>query len=309
MSDSEFSQGLHLGSLGTPILDTRTLLRHRLCALIMSAYLEKPDNLNFLRTDKGNIVHNCLIYEYPHGNTDIILTSAGDFMEPGWEQSIKTDRKAPAPRAKGKASEGDDRTRSMRRARANVRRLALANYFKWFVTLTLDGSKVDRYDPKAIMKTVNRWLDNMVQRKGLAYILVPERHKDGAFHFHGFFTDSLTAVDSGHSDSQGHPIYNLPQWPLGFTTAIELYGEYSSAVAYVCKYIGKQEGERPMGRWYYSGGALAKPSKLYMDVDYTDMKAALSADGVALPLPGKEIFVAHIGPTPAAPEGRGARLV
>lgn len=255
----------------------------------------------------GNIAHNCIIYQYPHGNVDIVLSSAGDFIEPGWELSNKTDRKAPAPRAEGKASEGDDRMRSIRRARAAVRRLALANHFRWFVTLTLDGAKIDRYDTKAITKALNNWTDNMARRHGLAYILVPERHKDGAFHFHGFCTDCLQAVDSGHTDKDGHTIYNLPQWRLGFSTAIELYGDYATAVAYVTKYIGKQDGERAMGRWYYSGGELAQPQKVYADMDYSETKAALAADGVALVLPGKEIFVAHLAPTPAAPEGAGRK--
>ena len=47
----------------------------------------------------------------------------------------------------------------------------------------------------------------------------------------------------------GRVVYNLPGWTLGYTTAMELYGEYPAAVAYVCKYIGKG-GEKPGGRWY-----------------------------------------------------------
>lgn len=261
--------------------------------------MQNRDILNNLYTEVWNISHNSIIYQYPCGKTDIIVSTNSDFREDGWERSDKTDRIAPTPRQKGKASDGDDRARSMRRARAKVRRLALANEFRWFVTLTLDKAKVDRYDPKAIMQTVNRWLDNMVRRHGLSYILVPERHKDGAFHFHGFFSDSLDAVDSGHSDKGGHPVYNLPQWPLGYTTAIGLYGEYPTAVAYVCKYIGKQEGERPMGRWYYSGGNLREPIKTLADLSYQEVKAQYASDGVELPLPGKAIFVAHITNPPA----------
>lgn len=32
---------------------------------------------------------------------------------------------------------------------------------------------------------------------GLAYVLVPERHKDGAIHLHGFINESLPLSDSG----------------------------------------------------------------------------------------------------------------
>lgn len=173
--------------------------------------------------------------------------------------------------------------RSQRRARSKVRRLALANEFRWFVTLTLSPEKIDRYDGDEIVRRLGRWCDNMVRRHGLRYILVPERHKDGAFHFHGFFSDAVRVTDSGHTDDHGRKIYNLPQWTLGFTAAMELYGEYSAAVAYVCKYIGKQDGERPLGRWYYSGGALAEPRREYADMDFREMQERPGAYEVEIP--------------------------
>lgn len=173
--------------------------------------------------------------------------------------------------------------RSQRRARSKVRRLALANDFRWFVTLTLSPEQIDRYDGAEIVRRLGRWCDNMVRRHGLRYILVPERHKDGAFHFHGFFSDAVRVTDSGHTDDHGRKIYNLPQWTLGFTAAMELYGEYPAAVAYVCKYIGKQDGERPLGRWYYSGGALVEPRREYVDMDFREMQERPGAYEVEIP--------------------------
>lgn len=263
---------------------------------------------------------NAIIYTYPCGVVDIICASDKSFTPSGYEASedfSRAGRRGPKPakREKGKKSENADMVRSMRRARSNLRRLALANEFDYFVTLTLDPAKIDRYDPAAIMHTMNRWLDNMVRRHGLRYILVPERHKDGALHFHGFFAGcGLEATDSGTMDvpgakkpkrprseaererwlaEGGRIVYNLPQWPLGFTTALELYGEYSGAVAYICKYVGKQEGERPMGRWYYSGGALAKPQKTYATLSYRDICETYQAEGIELDIPGSKIFVVH----------------
>ena len=271
------------------------------------------------RMSNEDLKNNAIVYTYPCGVVDIICASDKVFRGPGWEAADdygEPGKAKPTAREAGKKSDGEDRERSMRRARANLRRLALANQFDWFVTLTLDKSKVDRYDPAAIMKTMNRWLDNMVRRHGLRYVLVPERHEDGAYHFHGFFAgDGLEALDSGtiklpgvkkpkrpRSAAQraqwlnegGRVVYNLPQWPLGFTTAMELYGEYTGAVAYICKYIGKQQGERPMGRWYYSGGPLAKPEKAYAAMDYRELRTEYAADGVELDIPGSKIFVIHM---------------
>lgn len=175
----------------------------------------------------------------------------------------------------------------MRRARAKLRRLALANQFEYFVTLTLDPARIDRYDSKVVIKALGQWADNMVRRHGLRYILVPERHKDGALHFHGFMAGrGLKAEDSG-VEWDGRPVYNLPQWTLGFTTAQRLYGDYHAAVGYCCKYIGKQ-GERPAGRWYYSGGALKEPPKLYCDMDFREMESSTEFS-----IPGAKMKILH----------------
>lgn len=241
---------------------------------------------------------SAIIYQYPGGDVDIIAASDGGFRPPGWERSDRwgpTDRQG---REAGKKAEGDDMLRSMRRARAKLRRLALANRFDYFVTLTLDQTKIDRYDPKVITKALNTWCDNMVRRGGLQYILVPERHKDGALHFHGFMRgDGLRVVASGHY-TQGGPacepqlIYNVPQWKFGFSTAIPLYGDYARAVAYVCKYIGKQEGQRPMGRWYYSGGGLAEPPKEYVSLEYNELRNVYSS-ALEMEIPGRKLLVIH----------------
>lgn len=243
------------------------------------------------------IRHNCRVKTYPDGSVSMMLADRAIFREPGWQ--LASDREAVAERQRraweafvGQADidvgelsgyqcerhldaeeqrHADSIARAQRRAKAAVRDLARSNAFRWFVTLTLDPAKVDRYDVREITRRLNHWTDNHVRRDGLAYVLVPERHKDGAIHFHGLFNDTLEAVDSGHRDSGGHRIYNLPAWDLGFTTAIELYGDRRQAIAYVCKYIGKQMGPdgspgKVGGRWYYSGGALQRPAVSFADV-------------------------------------------
>lgn len=252
-----------------------------------------------------HIRHNCRVKTFPDGSRAILVADRAIFREPGWELasdaqaseerrerawrrylSEEWDRYADEHLDVGELSafqnmrhldaeaqrKADSLARAQRRAKAAVRDLAASNDFRWFVTLTLSPEKVDRYDVREVTRKLNAWLDNHVRRSGLAYVLVPERHKDGAIHFHGLFTDAVAAVDSGHRDSGGHRVYNLPEWTLGFTTAIELYGERRKAIAYVCKYIGKQIGAdgqpgKVGGRWYYSGGNLRRPKVEYCDVD------------------------------------------
>lgn len=266
-----------------------------------------------LRRSMSDLKHNAIVYSYTNGVVDIIHTT-GHFMEAGWEEAgAKPTAKPRRSREKGKVAEGDDLTKSMSRARAKLRRLALANDFKYFVTLTLDPEKIDRDDGAAVAKALGRWADNMVRRKGLKYILVPELHKKGGIHFHGFMNDPVEVVDSGtiklpgakkprkpRSQAQraewlaggGQVVYNLPQWSLGFSTALELWGEYPNAVAYVCKYIGKDK-QRPMGRWYYSGGDLAEPTKVYADLERGELLEEYCGKAVEFNIPGAKLTIIH----------------
>lgn len=251
-------------------------------------------------------LHNCRVKRYPDGSTEIVVGAAPFGGGEVRAEPRRYDGEGPAPdpdaglpelarRARRAArkeleyerlerdaiqNDGDadlrenrarqrraSRERAQRRARAAVRDLGLCNDWTFFVTLTLNGALVDRYDPAEVVRHLNHWLDNHVRRDGLCYVLVPEHHKDGAIHFHGFFNDALEAVDSGHTDRQGHTVYNLPAWGWGFSTAIRLYGQRAAAVAYCCKYVAKQQ-EKIGGRWYYSGGKLRRPEVEWTDADF-----------------------------------------
>lgn len=241
------------------------------------------------RKTLSDITHNAQLKQYPDGSAVLFVSNNRIFREPGWESD-------PEPR-QGRVSDeqrrgaAEDLERARRRARSMVSDYARANSFAYFVTLTLDAEIVDRYDITAVLKKMRVWLSNAVRRHGLVYILVPEFHQDGAIHFHGLVNDAFKLVDSGtvkidgqkkprkpRSKAQraewlasgGHVVYNIPEYKLGFSTAIELYGDYRRAVAYVCKYIGKDGTDQRKigGRWYYSGGNLKRPSKEYFDMDY-----------------------------------------
>lgn len=164
------------------------------------------------------------------------------------------------------AGDSDSVKRSKRRARKAVFDYAMCNPdLDVFLTFTLSAENIDRYDYKAVIKKLNTWLDNMVRRHGLKYIFVCEQHKDGAIHFHGVANSgALKLIDSGHKDKRGHTVYNVSNWKLGFSTAIDCYGDRASVCKYITKYITKAV-EKVGGRWYYSGGELASPLYDYLD--------------------------------------------
>lgn len=230
--------------------------------------------------EKQDVLHNTKIVSYPDGSSRIVVASCSIFCEPGWE---KISKKETRPRVK-KEQPGDT-TRARRRAKARLRDLARANNLSVFVTFTLDETKINRYDVAEITKKLNIWLDNRVRRKGLCYVLVPELHKDGAVHLHGLCNDVLERVDGGHKTRQGRPVYNLPDWTYGFTTAVCIPPEeYARTVSYITKYVTKSV-DKVGGRWFYSGGALVQPEVSLSDMDFDDL------DARALPIPNAGVVI------------------
>lgn len=239
-----------------------------------------------------DIMHNTRATVYPDGRVRLMVADLPIFREPGWE-----DNRPRPPRRRSlddEARRADNINRSARRARNRLYDLAWCNPdLHWFVTLTLSADIVgDRYDISAQVGRMRRWLDNQVRRRGMAYIVVPELHKDGALHWHGLINDALDLVcsptliapDGGRpykprGDEEraqalrdgAHVVYNVAQWRYGWSTAIDLYGDRRAAVGYVSKYVTKatRDGHGPItGRWYYHGGNLAAPSVSTYDSPY-----------------------------------------
>ena len=127
---------------------------------------------------------------------------------------------------------------SLCRYRSRVLQLAFNNKWDYFVTLTFDKDKIDRYDYKAICSTMLKFFDNYKQRKSkdFKYLLIPEQHKDGAFHFHGYFS----GIKPGdvRSNEWGYLDFVPYRKKFGFCSISEIEDREKCAV-YVSKYITK----------------------------------------------------------------------
>lgn len=129
--------------------------------------------------------------------------------------------------------------------------------WKYFVTFTFSPDFVDRYDYSAVSKLMSRFLNNISHKfDNLKYIVVPELHKDGAFHFHGLFSD-LNCSFSGHYTSSGDHIFNVSDFPYGFSTAT-VVRSVNSSCGYIIKYISKDLASVSSGkrRYWYSHSTI-----------------------------------------------------
>ena len=136
---------------------------------------------------------------------------------------------------------------SLNRTRSSLYMYARQCDWEYFITLTYSPDKIEnRYDFSLCMKKVHNWVDNCRRRKAneLLFLLVPEQHKDGAWHIHGLLcnTTGLTFTDSGKR-YDGKIVYNLDDWKLGFSTATKVTDTYK-----VSNYITKRSEERRVGK-------------------------------------------------------------
>ncbi len=166
--------------------------------------------------------------------------------------------------------------RASRRAKINAFDTILCNpSLDTFATFTYrPDDSLDKSSYDQCYEVLRPWLSNRVQRKGLQYIIVPERHKSGDIHFHGILNSSALKLSQAYSPKTGRaltrngsPIYNLMDWRDGFSTA-QIIGngedDREKVAKYVFKYMGKQLGERIGGRYALIGGKnLLKPVYVY----------------------------------------------
>lgn len=159
---------------------------------------------------------------------------------------------------------------SMARTKNSIYNIARSHVWKWFVTFTFNRQDTDASDYDLVTKKIKKNMNNIQQRKcpDLKYLIVPELHADGTnYHFHGLLAgcDGLDFIFSGHFDEQGRPVFNIPSWTWGFTTAT-LVGDTVRSSGYICKYVTK-DTERCLynKRRYFSNAKKTECEKLVID--------------------------------------------
>ena len=166
---------------------------------------------------------------------------------------------------------------SQSRSKVNAYDLALANEWDYFLTGTFDRKVVNAYDYSCFVQYILLFTQRL-RDHNIQYLLVPEQHKDGAWHFHSLIKGILPLVlaYSPHTgcpllDSSGRQIYNCPLYKYGFTTVTQVTDSIKSA-GYICKYLTKAQDDVPKGKKrYWASRSLNRPTEDFIVVDnYSD---------------------------------------
>lgn len=150
----------------------------------------------------------------------------GDFLEP-----LKL--------YKEKGKNNHKLSNNISRAITTCRYIALSNDWDYFITLTLDPKKYDRFnlqnwhkDLSSFFKSINRKFSCKIR-----YLLVPERHENGAWHIHGLIqgipSNLVKLNDNGYLDFIP---YNLQ---FGYCSLSPVVSHVAVSL-YITKHLSKQ---------------------------------------------------------------------
>lgn len=142
------------------------------------------------------------------------------------------------------------------RTRARIFELAACNEFQYFCTFTQDQTKRNRFDLSEFRKDLAQLVRNINRGRAdsdkIKYLLIPEKHKNGAWHMHGLLkglTDKdLRAFKLSENIPKrlkdlikgGTPVYDWTRYrrAFGYFTCTKI--DSGEAVArYITKYISK----------------------------------------------------------------------
>ena len=155
---------------------------------------------------------------------------------------------------------------SLSRTKRNIRELALCNDFEYFATFTVNSENCDRYSLNDVQDKLKKVLHKIKRNnKDFAYLIITEKHKDGAFHFHGLVKgiNDLFVNDNGYLFSK---IFNDE---LGFNSFSKIK-DYTKCCNYITKYITKDCIKNSHNQIYISSRGLKKATREeFSNIEFT----------------------------------------
>lgn len=164
-----------------------------------------------------------------------------------------------------------EKTRNLWKVKTKIKDYCLSNDFTFFWTLTFASSENhDRYDDDLAFYCMGKWIEKMRKKYGrFKYIFIPERHKDGAIHFHGVTEGFCGDISYSGKKHKGKKVYNCMDWKYGFSTLSRIISKRKCAT-YISKYVTKELTDSAVEKGkkkYWCSRGLRKPAVTYSQVD------------------------------------------
>ena len=175
------------------------------------------------------------------------------------------------------------------RAKSMVLQYALCNTWDYFFTGTLDEKKYDRFCLDKYQPDLSQFIRDKRKAYGtqIQFLLVPEQHKDGAWHIHGLLSGLPESVlEKFHSPAPKKLVNSdYLNWPhymhkFGFCSLAPIKSPVATAF-YITKYVSKELSRR--------GGDIGK----HLYFHSRPLRKAEKASDVYLYNPGLEEYCIH----------------
>ena len=144
---------------------------------------------------------------------------------------------------------------SLSRSKRNIREIALCNPFTYFFTATVNAERCDRYSLEDTQEQIKKICHKIKRKnKDFIFLFITEKHKDGAYHFHGLCSD-LDLYDNEYNYLSSRDFDTLG---LNSFSAIRDTTKVSN---YITKYITKDCIKNQSGQVYFCSRGLKKAEK------------------------------------------------
>jgi hypothetical protein len=166
----------------------------------------------------------------------------------------------------------DYKTDSKFRAKRQVIEYSMNNIFNWFVTITFDKNKIDRYDSKLLETKIRKWLNNiplLYDSEIARYIMVPEYHKDKAIHFHlliNMNNDRLKYLFNHKNWNKAVYRDNYLFKKFGRNEWVKIDAYTEPIGLYLSKYITKLP-DKMNTQYYFASQGLNESEKIEIELD------------------------------------------
>lgn len=145
---------------------------------------------------------------------------------------------------------------NLTRVRTKIFEYALCNDFHYFVTLTLDPVKYDRYDLKKYIKDLGQFIRDYRKKYkcDIQYLLIPEQHKNGAWHMHGL----IKGIPMEHLTLNENRFLDWSHYSDKFGyISLDIIKDVFRCAKYITKYVSKDLKHRELNsKAYYSSRGL-----------------------------------------------------
>ena len=192
------------------------------------------------------------------GEHTVKIAYSSSMREPGWEDEREHVKKGTVNSSK--------LSNNLSRAKNMVKEYALCNPWDYWCTFTIDPGKYDRYNLDKYFRDFSVFLQNYNRcpvEYQVKYLLVPEQHRDGAWHLHGF----IKGIKPGdlYINKYGYLSWKQYEKKFGFIS-MDKIKDLDKCSSYILKYMTKDTDKNVTDihrHLYYSSKGLNKAVELY----------------------------------------------